>query len=152
MTGVHVRNRSILLVLMLALAGCAYSGPPVTWLETAYEAPAAGVGAKIFFFNRQWEVGDCILRPGSHVTLSRYGSGNVGLGLSTRSMQGARWRYGIALLAADGTTLAHVPRPDGRVYLQHIPAGAADFIGGTGFSVDDDVYDRVTRVLVHARC
>lgn len=77
---------------------------------------------------------------------------NVGLGLSTLSGGSARWRYGITFLAADGTTLAHYPYPDGRVFLQHIPAGTRDYIGGTGFRTSADVYARVTRGLIHARC
>ena len=146
-------NRWILLVLVPVLAGCAYRGPPVTWVETVYDPPPRTVYGKIFFVNRDWDVGDCVLRGGSHVTLSKpAGSANVGLGLSTRSGQAGRWRYGITFLAADGTMLAHYPHPDGRVYLQHIPAGVRDFIGGTGFRIPDDVYDRVTRVLIHARC
>jgi hypothetical protein len=144
--------RSVLPVLVLALAGCAYSGPPVTWVETAPQPLRPDVYAKMFFVDRQWDVGDCTLRPGSHVTLSRAGSANVGLGLSTRSGRAARWRYGITFLAADGTTLAHYPYPDGRVFLLHVPAGARDFGGGTGFPITADVYERVTRVLIHARC
>jgi hypothetical protein len=151
--GARVMIRSILLVLLPLLAGCAYTGPPVTWVETVYEPPPRTVYGKIFFIDRQWNVGDCILGPGSHVTLSKgRPSANVGLGLSTRSGQAARWRYGITFLAADGTMLAHYPHPDGRVFLQRIHARARDFIGGTSFYITDDVYERVTRVLIHARC
>lgn len=146
-------SRSIFLVLLPLLAGCAYSGPPVTWVETVYDPPPYTVYGKTFYINRQWDVGDCILGPGSHVTLSTgRPSANVGLGLSTRSGQAGRWRYGITFLAADGTTLAHYPHSDGRVFLQRIPAGARAFIGGTSFYITSDVYDRVTRVLIHARC
>ncbi len=145
-------NRSMLLALVLVLAGCAYSGPPVTWVETVYDPPPRTVYAKSFYTNREWDVGDCRLGPGSHVTLDTYGRANVGLGLSTLSGGAARWRYGFTFLAADGTTLAHYPYADGRVFLQHIPAGARDYIGGTGFRISADVYERVTRVLIHARC
>ena len=146
-------GRLLRLALVPALAGCAYRAPPVTWVETVYDPPPQTVYGKIFFVDRQWEVGDCTLRPGSHVTLSKSGSANVGLGLSTRSGRAGRWRYGITFLAADGTVLAHYPYPDGgRVFLQRIPANPRDFIGGTGFPIPADVYDRVTRILIHARC
>jgi hypothetical protein len=147
-----VIKRVILLGLILVLAGCAYSGPPVTRVETAYDPPPPSVHGKSFLVDRQWNVGDCILYPGSHATLDAWGRVNVGLGLSTLSGGSARLRFGLTFLDADGTTLAHDPYPDGRVFLQHIPAGTRDYVGGTGFRISADVYARVTRVLIHARC
>lgn len=148
----RVAIRAMGALLVLALAGCAYSPPPVTWLHTTHDPPPPNVHGKSFLVEGRWEVGDCVVRPGSHVTIRRRGSASVGLGLSTLSGRAARLRYGITFLAADGTTLAHYPYPDGRVYLQRIPDRARDFIGGTSFPLSADVYERVARVLIHTRC
>ncbi|HEX8361046.1 MAG TPA: hypothetical protein VF613_13105, partial [Longimicrobium sp.] len=146
----------ILLVLMIGSAGCgATSGRKVTWLKTEPILPTEpDVHARIFWFDRQWDVGVCSLGPGSHVTLTRGGdvrSLATGLGLSTTA-NGAEWRYGITMLAADGTTLAHFPSDrNARVFVANIPAHSK-IISGTNMRISPRVYDRVARVLVHATC
>jgi hypothetical protein len=148
-------KRLILLVLVIASAGCgAAAGRQVTWLETERIPTDPDVHARIFWFNRQWDVGVCSLGPGSHVTLTRGGdvvSFSTGLGLSTTA-NGAQWRYGITMLAADGTTLAHFPSDrDASVFVASIPAHAR-IISGTNMRIPPLVCDRVARVLVHATC
>jgi hypothetical protein len=148
-------TRSILLVLVIASAGCgATTGRPVTWREAERIPTEHPVHAKMFWFNRQWEVGECSLGPGSHVTLTRGGdrtSLSTGLGLSTTA-NGAQWRYGVTMLAADGTTLAHFPSDrDPMVFVANIPANT-EIISGTNMRIPPLVYDRVARVLVHAAC
>lgn len=151
-----IMKRWILLVLLPALASChATAGRQVTWLETELIVSEPTVHARIFWFNRDWNVGECTLGAGSHVTLRRGGLNpdfTTGLGLSTTAGDGARLQYGITMLAADGTVLAHFPFDrDGREYVSSIPANV-HIITGPSARISRDVYDRAARVLVHARC
>jgi hypothetical protein len=145
-------NRLILLVLVLVAAGCGPGRPPVTWLEPVTHPPDPRMGARAFWFNRRWEVGDCSLDGGSHVTLTWGNVAMVGLKLTT-TRPGAEFRYGITMLAADGTTLAHYPfaNNNGTYVEKNIPVGSWH-IRGTNVRITRDIYDRVDRVLIHASC
>ncbi len=148
-------KRFILLVLVIGTFGCgATAGRKVTWLETELIPARPEVYARFFLFNRQWDVGVCSLHPGSHVTLTRGGDVTAfmtGLSLSTTA-NGAQWQYGITMLAADGTTLAHFPSDrNASVFVENIPPHVKGG-GGTNMHIPPLVYDRVARVLVHATC
>ncbi|HYH80531.1 MAG TPA: hypothetical protein VEX86_12065 [Longimicrobium sp.] len=144
-------NRVILLMLVL-VAGCGPGRPPATWLVPVTDPPNPRVGGRAFWFNRRWEVGDCSLQGGSHVTLTWSNVGMVGLSLTT-TRPGAEFHYGITMLAADGTTLAHYPFTNNdRMYVEkNIPVGRWH-TRGTNVRITRDIYDRVDRVLIHASC
>lgn len=129
---------------MIGSFGCgAIAGRKVTWLKTELIPPQPGTHARIFWFNRQWDVGVCSLHPGSHVTLTRGGDVVLlmtGMGLSTTA-NGAQWRYGITMLAADGTTLAHFPSDrNASVFVENIPPHVKGG-GGTNMRIPPLVYD-----------
>ncbi|HEU4557040.1 MAG TPA: hypothetical protein VFS20_04295 [Longimicrobium sp.] len=65
---------------------------------------------------------------------------------------GARLLYGITILAADGTTLAHLPSDHhGGEYVANIPADVR-IITGPSARISPGVYEGAARVLIHARC
>jgi hypothetical protein len=149
-------KRWIPLVLLPALASCHTTAERrVTWLETQLIASEPTVHARIFWFNRDWVIGACTLTAGSHVTLHRGGLNpdfTTGLGLSTTADKGARLQYGITMLAADGTMLAHFPFDhDGSEYVSNIPA-KVHMITGPSAMISPDVYERAAQVLLHAKC
>jgi hypothetical protein len=151
-------KRWISLVLLPALAACyAIARPQVTWMETELIASEPAIYGKIFLFKWDRAIGACNVDGGSHVSLHRNGAGphptfTTGIGLFTTADEGARLQYGITMLAADGTTLAHFPSNNGaREYVAHIPANVR-IIDGPSARLSTDVYERAARILVHARC
>lgn len=149
-------KRWIPLALLPALSAChAMARPPVTWLETELIADEPNIYSRIFWFHRGWSVGACTLGGGSHVSLHQRGLNpefTTGIGLSTTAEDGARFQYGITMLAADGTTLAHFPSSNGgREYVVLIPANVR-IIDGPSAPISRDVYERAARILVHAKC
>jgi hypothetical protein len=145
-------KRLLFLVLGLVGGGCASAGRPVTWIETVATQEPPGVYARVFMPGRRWHVGDCFLSAGSHITLRPSGRADFGFGIYV-TREDAQFQFGITMLAADGTTLAHFPRANGgQVYvLKDIPVGRDEIRGGT-IPISRDVYDRVERVLIHATC
>jgi len=150
-------KRWIPLALLPALAAChAMARPRVTWVETNLIASEPAIYAKLFVFKRDETVGACMLNGGSHVTLRRGGLSPdfmSGIGLYTTAEGGARLHYGITMLAADGTTLAHFPSNNNgaREYVARIPPNVRT-IDGPAARISRDLYERTARVLVHVRC
>jgi hypothetical protein len=144
--------RFVLAGLVLASAGCAAASARPTWAEPVTDGIRMGAhGDRVFHFNRDWQVGNCSIRGGSHVTLKHGGRVVTMLALSNPHRD-SRLRYGITFLAADGSPLGHLPYPGGGLYVADLEARYPNVMRAWTGNLPPEVFEQVARVLLHASC